>query len=89
MRMCRDEVIELLNVVTLQRLDHSLAFGRVAGIDEHSLAGGRGDENGIAVDWTNVKNANGQFTTGSRRRLCAPPGKDIFPADNSAGNGDR
>ena len=30
-----DEVVELLNVVTLQRVDDDLAFHRIAGIDEH------------------------------------------------------
>src|SRR4029078_9445716 len=79
---------ELLNVVSLQRFDHGFAFRRIAGVDEHGLARGRRDENRIAIDLTNVENANGQFTAGSRRRLCAPPGKNIFPADKSAGQGD-
>ena len=38
MRMCGDEVVELLDVVALQRFDNCFALRRVSGIDEHMLA---------------------------------------------------
>ena len=38
MRMRRDEIVELLNVMTLQRFDNSLPSARVARVDEHRFA---------------------------------------------------
>src|ERR1044072_9490654 len=87
LRMSGDEVVELLDVVPLECFDNSLSLGCVARVEQHGFAGRRGYANRVAVDSTNIENANRQLTTRGRRRLRAPPRQHILPADKSAGAG--
>src|SRR5690349_12107611 len=86
MGMRGDEVIKLLNVVPLQRVDHCFSFVSFAGVDEYCFAGRRSDEDRISVDGTNVKNPNRKFAAGSWRRLIAQPRPDEFPVRGASGD---
>src|SRR6185295_9477575 len=87
MRMRGDEVVDLLHVVTLQRFDNSFAFGCVTGVDQYGFACGRGNQDRIAVDWSNVENANDELASRSRWRLLLQPGADPLPI-RKPGSGD-
>ena len=79
MRVCADEIIDLLNVVTLQRIEHDLVLACIACVDKNSLAGRRNYQNRVTVDWSHIKDVNLKFATGSSRRLCFPPGPEKLP----------
>ena len=86
MRVRGNEIIELLNVVTLQCLDDYFSFACVARVDEHRFSGRRRDEYRISVDWANVKDANSEFASRSGRRLVAQPRSNEFPVRGAGGD---
>ncbi len=53
-----DEIVELLNVITLQRFNHGFAFSRIAGVDEHRFPAGEVNQDRVAIDWTNIQHPN-------------------------------
>ena len=74
-RMRRDEVVELLNFVTLQRFEHDFAFAGIACVDQNGLTTGRQNQSRITFDRANIEHNDLQF---ARRfwRLCTPPRAD-------------
>ena len=78
MRMRADEIIELFNLVTLQRVEHHFVFAGVAGIDENSFARGRNNQDRITVDWSNIKYVHLQLAAGRSRRLGLQRGQKNF-----------
>src|SRR5689334_3981010 len=87
MRMRGNEVIDLLNVVALQRVDDGFALRRVARVDEHRLAGRRGDEYRVSIDRANIEHADREFTTRGGRRMIAQPGSNELPVSGARGHG--
>ena len=61
MRVRGDKIIQSLNFVALQRIQHDLAFAGIARIDQNGLARGRYDQNGIALDRADIEHVNLQF----------------------------
>ena len=70
MRMGRDEIIELFDLVTLQCIENDFAFAGIARIDQNRLSGGRDDQDRIALTWPNVEHVhlNSPVGLGGRAR---------------------
>ncbi len=71
-RMRRDEVVELLDFVTLQSFEDDFAFARITSIDKNGLTPGRQNQSRIAFDRANIKHNDFQFA-GRFWRLGTPP----------------
>src|SRR6184192_4387651 len=83
MRLSRDEVVETLNLVALQRIEHYFALAGVAGINQSSFAGRRDNQDGIAFDRSDIEYVNLQLA-GRFRRTRTPPGQSPFPEHKRA-----
>src|SRR5712692_4779861 len=84
MRMRGDEIIQALDFVTLQRIEHDFALTGIARVDQNGLAAGRDDQNRITFDWSDVEHVDLQL---SRRfwRARTPPRQSNLPEPNRAG----
>src|SRR5258705_12509399 len=76
MRVCNYEIVELLDIVTFQRLDYVLALARIASIDEDRFTTWRRDQNRGTIDRAYIKGMNLEFATRRGRRRGLPPGID-------------
>src|SRR5688572_20770521 len=84
MRMCGNEIVELLDVIPFQRLEYGLAFAVVSGINQNCFTVGRNDQNRITIDRSNIENKNLELAARRRRRLRLPPRQSVFPPNVSS-----
>ena len=56
--MSGNEIIKLLHAMAFECLEHYFALAGVSRIDQHGLSGRRNDQDGIAIDRTDIKNVN-------------------------------
>src|SRR5258705_6596178 len=73
MRVCNYEIVELLDIVTFQRLDYVLALARISSIDEDRFTTWRRDQNRVTIDRAYINDMNLEFATRRGRRLGLPP----------------
>src|SRR5438105_2355424 len=83
MWLSRDEVVETLNLVTLQGIEYDFALASVPGINQSSFAGRRDNQDGIAFDRSDVEHVHLQLA-GRFRRPRTPPREHPLPAHDCA-----
>src|SRR5258708_884149 len=84
MRMRGDEIIQVIDFVTLQRVEHNFAFAGVARVDQDGLAAGCDDQNRITFDWSDVEHVDLQLS-GRLGRARTPPRQAKLPEPHRAG----
>ena len=63
MWMCTNEVVELLNVVALQRFQHDFPLARISSINEDRLASGRNNKNRVTIARSYIQYVNLKLPT--------------------------
>jgi hypothetical protein len=63
MRMGADKIVELLNVVALQRVENDFTLAGITSVNQDCLASRRDNENRIAITRPNIKYMNLKFAT--------------------------
>src|SRR6476661_3602417 len=72
MGMSDNQIIKLLDVVTLQSFNNNFSFACITCINENCLSTSGCDQYRITIHWTNIQNSNLKFP-GRGRRFLFPP----------------